>query len=274
MIVIIGVISSIISIIICGIVLEIRDRNQEELLLKNQADFQYEYDLYAKRLGVVKSDIQATLIELDKYGFHNSIPHYLWIEDRKLKLFPLSEYYKSRHTSSTHKPDISLVRLKSVPLNSIQYFEEVGELRKYTKISGGGISTRFDDDDVLVDREPITTTVISEDERVVELIYTNEENELSSLQFRHDAYAALQSLLPSKELRKIIALNEIQKNSNNTNRKKLQNTKQNRKNPNNTDNKKFQNTKQKLKQLNTLKEEGLITEEDFLEQKKKILDTF
>lgn len=271
MLIIIIIVISVILTVILYIVANEYIKKDNEKRLKNQAAFRHEYDLYANELGVVRSNTQATLIESTKYG--SSIPHYLWIKNGILNIFPISQYYE--HCAGVDgRPDISEVRLKSVPLNSILYFEEVGELRKYTSISGGGISTRFDDDDVLVDREPITTTVVSEDGRVVELVYTNEENELSNLQFEHDAYAALQSLIPSKELRKIIALNEIQKSFNSNNKNKRQNTKQNQKSPNNTDNKKFQNTKQKLKQLNTLKEEGLITEEDFLEQKKKILDTF
>lgn len=251
----------ILSILLC-IVIQIYNKNNEEKYLKNQEDFQHEYNLYTNRLGVVKSNIQATLIESDE-GFPLSIPHYLWIKNGNLNLFPMAQYYKFAYTNSINKPSISKLQLKSVPLDTILYFEEIGELRKYTKVSGGGISFKgtildsiFDSDVLTI--EPITTTVVSEDERKIELVYKNQQNQIASLEFRHDAYEVLQKLLPSKELRKIIALNEIQKKDNDTI----------------TDETQFQNTKQKLKQLNDLKQEGLITDEEFLEQKRKILDVF
>lgn len=74
-----------------------------------------EYDKYADKLGIVKSDTQVTLFELRKYDF-----------------------------------------------------EEVGELRKYTTVSGGGISWKgalleyaiAEDIGVIIgSREPITRYV-------------------------------------------------------------------------------------------------------------------
>lgn len=251
----------VILVILLYIIIQIYNKNDKEQHLKNQVDFQHEYNLYANRLGIVKSNIQATLIESDE-GLPLSIPHYLWIKNGSLNLFPMAEYYKFAYTNSISKPNISRLQLKSVPIDAILYFEEIGELRKYAKVSGGSVSLKGVILDTILDsnilsREPITTTIVSEDERKIELVYKNQQNQIASLEFRHDAYEVLQKLIPSKELRKIIALNEIQK-----------------KDSSNTDEKEFQNTKQKLKQLNDLKEEGLITDEEFLEQKRKILDVF
>ena len=67
-------------------------------------------------------------------------------------------------------------------------------------------------------------------------------------------------LIPLKELQKIIGLNAIQ----NVDMATVENDELQQNN----------NTKEKLKQLNEMKEEGLITNDEFLEQRKKILDLF
>lgn len=227
--------------------------------------FQEEYDKYVEELGVVKSDIQVTLFEKDEDDFETDIPQYLWITDGILNIFPMSKYYKEYETSSSYKPDISELKLKFIPIKSILYFEEVGELRKYTTVSGGGTSLKGallgyaiaeDVGAIIGSREPIRTDVITEDDRRIELIYKNRNNEIENLEFAHDAYDVFKKLIPLKELRKIVSLNTVQ----------------NIKADTITGIQKSSTAKEKLKQLNELKAEGLITEEEFSEQKKKILE--
>lgn len=64
-------------------------------------------------------------------------------------------------------------------------------------------------------------------------------------------------MIPLKELRKIVSLNTVEGTKDNAI----------------ADKQKSQTVKEKLKQLNELKAEGLITEEEFSEQKKKILES-
>ena len=258
---------AILSIIIGFIMIMMEKSSDNAAHIANINAFQEEYDEYTDKLGIVKSDTQVTLINLDDTcDTHLPMQHYLWIDNGMLNIFPMAKYYIQWHTSSMYKPDISELKLKSIPIDSILYFEEVGELRKYTKVSGGGSSLKGallgyaiaeDVGAIIGSRESIKTDVVSEDDRRIELIYKNLKGQIENLEFKHDAYNVFKKLIPLKELRKIVSLNTVQNTKDNTI----------------TGTQKSSTAKEKLKQLNELKAEGLITEEDFLEQKKKILES-
>ena len=232
--------------------------------IENMETFQWEYDKYTEQLGIVKSKHQATLI--DPHRYDSSIPQYLWIDDDILNIFPMVDYYKFYATSCDEKPDVSELELRKISTDSILYFEEVGELRKYAVVSGGGSSLKgamlgymiADDAGAIIgSREPITTRVVSEDDRIVELIYKNPDGEIENLEFTHDAYAVLKKLIPSKEFRRIVNL-KASLQENHSSKTKKQGS---------------QSAKEKLKNLNELKQEGLLTEEEYAEQKQKILNS-
>lgn len=253
--------------VIIGFVMIMLGKSSDKVAhIANINAFQDEYDKNVEELGIVKSDTQVTLLETDEDDFESNIPQYLWIDNDCIRLFPMAEYYRNNRTSSMSKPDISELTLKSIPIDFILYFEEVGELRKYTTVSGGGTSLKGallgyaiaeDVGAIIGSREPITTNVVSEDDRRIELIYINKEGQIENLEFKHDAYSVFKKLIPLKELRKIVSLNSVQGTRDNAI----------------ADNPKTQTVKEKLKQINELKAEGLITENEFLEQKKKILES-
>lgn len=252
--------------IIIGLIRIMLDKyNDKAAHAANINAFQKEYDEYVDKLGIVKSDTQVTLFETDEDDFESDIPHYLWMDERMLKIFPMSQYYKEYETSSMSKPAISDLKLKSIPMDSILYFEEVGELRKYTTVSGGGSSLKGallgyaiaeDVGAIIGSREPITTNIVSEDDRRIELIYKNQKGQIENLEFKHDAYDVFKKLMPLKELRKIVSLNTVQ----------------DIREGDHNDIQTYRTAKDKLKQLKELQNEGLITEEDFAERKKKILE--
>ena len=257
---------SFLSFIIGLIMTQIAKSNDNAAHIANINAFQKEYDEYVEKLGIVKSNTQVTLFELRGCVLEVGISHYLWIADDCIKLFPMAGYYRRNATSSSSRPDISELKLKSIPIDSILYFEEVGELRKYTTISGGGTSLKGallgyaiaeDVGAIIGSREPITTNVVSEDDRRIELIYKNKEGQIENLEFKHDAYSVFKRLIPLKELRRIVSLNAVEDTKDNAI----------------TDKQESQTVKEKLKQLNELKAEGLITEKEFSEQKKKILES-
>ncbi len=246
------------------------DRSIQEHIKQLESDnintFRKEFDIYADKIGVVRNDKQVTLIETDEYGFEESILHNLWISDNRFKLFPMAEYYALHCTSSISKPDVLELKLKSIPVDSILYFEEIGELRKYTTISGGGTSLKGallgyaiagDTGAIIGSREPITTKIVSEDDRRIELIYKNPDGAIENLEFKHDAYNVFKKIIPLKEFRRIanLAISE--------NKKMISDTKSHP----------SQTAKEKLMQLDHLKTEGLITEEEYTIQKQKILDS-
>ena len=172
--------------------------------------FRNEYEAYADELGVVRSNIRATLFEGSA-----KIPHYIWIAGSGLNMFPVGEYFENQ-ISAFSRPDVANIKLKKVSVDDILYFEELGELRKYAKVTGGGSSLKGalvgyvlagDVGAIIGSREPVKTDIISEDERRVELIYKNADGEVENLEFTHDAYAMLKALIPEKELRRIKNLN-------------------------------------------------------------------
>ncbi len=254
------------SIIIGFIMIMLEKKEDKDSHIENINMFQKEYDEYTEKLGIVKDNAQVTLYELDETCHtHLSKPYYIWADNGMLNIFPMAKYYIQWHISSMSRPDISELKLKSIPIDSILYFEEIGELRKYTTISGGGTSLKgallgyaiADDIGAIIgSRESITTNVVSEDERRIELIYKNQDGQIENLEFMHDAYDVFKKLIPLKELRKIISLNTVQGTKEKTD----------------TGIQEHKFVKDKLKQLKDLKDEGLITEEEFAEQKKKILE--
>ena len=182
---------------------------------KNLYDFQNEYNNYSNKLGVVKSNMQVILL-----AGTEKIPQYTWIADGKINLFPVREYYE-RRISAIKRPDITDLKLKSILIENIWYFEEYGELRKYAVTSGGGISLKGaligkvlagDAGMILGGRQPIKTDIVSEDDRIVELIYKNSQEEVENLEFSHEAYAVFKKLIPDKELRRIRNLQQSNKN--------------------------------------------------------------
>lgn len=173
---------------------------------KNLYDFQNEYYNYSNKLGVVKSGVQVTLLDGAE-----KIPQHIWIADNKINLFPVREYYECR-ISAIRRPDITELQFRTISVEDIMYFEELGELRKYAVTSGGGIDFKGaligkilagDAGMVLGGRQPIKTEIVSEDDRKVELIYKNFQGEIENLEFTHEAYALFRKLIPDKELRRI-----------------------------------------------------------------------
>lgn len=254
------------SLIIGTVMIKVEKNNNKAVHIENINAFQEEYDKYVDMIGIVKSDIKITLLESGMHPFEAEISHYLWVADDCIKLFPRAEYYRAYETSSVNRPDVSELQLKSVPIDSILYFEEMGELRKYATVSGGGTSLKGallgyaiaeDVGAIIGSREPITTKIVSEDDRRIELVYKNKEGEIENLEFKHDAYDVFKKLIPLKEFRKIVSLNTVQSTKSGAV----------------TETQKSQTAKEKLKQLKELKAEGLITEEEYSEQKKKVLES-
>lgn len=249
------------------IVKEKYDGGAKNAHIMNINMFRYEYDAYVENLKIPDSAMRVNLLERNVHGSTSSIPQYSWISNGCMKLFPMAQYYIQNETSSNSRPYASDLKLRSVSIDSILYFEEIGELRKYTTISGGGTSLKgallgyalADDVGAIIgSREPITTNVVSEDDRRVELIYKNQDDQIENLEFEHDAYDVFKRLMPLKELRRIINMNTVQCiNDDDDEDEEIQ---------------EYQTVKERLEQLKELKEEGLITEKEFRVRKKEILD--
>ncbi len=233
-----------------GIGFKWQEYDNQTNCIVNRNLFQQEYDEYIKKLGITERDIEVTLISKhEKYDFKSRIPQYLWVADGILHMFPTAEYYLNNVTSIS-KPDISELKITTILLDSILYYQETGQLYRHAFVSGG--ESRFDALTEATVSEPIKTNIVSEDYRVVELTYKNQDGEIESLEFRHDAYEIFKKIMPMKDMRKIKSVKTVQAK---------------------TPKKRIPSAKKQLKQLNELKEEGLITEEEYTTRREKILDS-
>ena len=113
--------------------LQAEKRNSKAKVIENSNTFHKEYDIYAEQLGVKNNDMQITLVD------NAHIPHYLWIADNRINIFPMEKYFERNSISAVSRPNISQLQVLSVPIEDILYFEEIGELRKYTNRRRGNV---------------------------------------------------------------------------------------------------------------------------------------
>lgn len=197
----------VLSIVIGLIILKIESNKNEAAHAANINAFQKEYDEYTHKLGIVKSDTQVTLIETHKDDCEADIPHYLWIDNGMLNIFPMAQYYIQWHTSASSRPNISELKLKSILIKSILYFEEVGEVKRYEiEIPEKSIIKKVLFGEAILDgrgkvvgiKELTKPQIVTEDNSKVELVYENAKNKKETLVFKHDAYEILKRIIPSK----------------------------------------------------------------------------
>ena len=178
---------------------------------KNIWLFQLEYDKYAEKLCVNQNALTATMIVKDESGYKEHTLCYFWTDDGLLCWFPCADnYYGWCNVKS--RPDATELKISALPIDSILFFAETGELRKYSVITGGGeISPgaweRFYSGYTGKPQpEPIRTKIVTEDDRIVELMHYDKDGCIGNMEFEHDAYKVLKNLIPTKEYLRIIRL--------------------------------------------------------------------
>ncbi len=187
------------SVVMVGIMKIMTGQKEEEnQRIKNEIIFQNKYDEYVNKFKIVKSDTQVTLIDANENN--NYVLQYLWVKNEILHIFPTPKYYIQYYTSSTTVPDVAKLKLRSIPIDSISYYEEVGELDEYEEAYRQEVRVYNPVTDRMEPKERIKTKKVVEDNREVELVYENGDDEVEVLVFKHDAYEALKKLIPSKDL--------------------------------------------------------------------------
>lgn len=189
--------------------------------------------------------------------------NFIWIKDESICFFPTIGCIDS---DCRNPRDIPLLfKIQSIKIQDIRHFTRVGEIFRETKISGGGgggssigraviggviaggagaiIASRNKIDG-------ITSELIEHDDRKCYLRYF-QENEKKGLAFSYDSYEVFKELIPEKEINVVDDIKKrdvIEKNT----------TSQ-------TDN------IQKIRDLGTLRDEGILTQEEFEEKKRELL---
>ena len=132
----------------------------------------------------------------------------------------------------------------------------MGEVYRETKVSGGGSSMKGaaagkvlagDTGAIIGSRKGIRSETITHDTRAVSLLYRDNSGENKELSFDDGAYHIFQRVIPEKNFDVVTA-------------QKAQAVKQENR------------IADKLKQLDELRKEGILTEKEFENKKKSLLD--
>jgi hypothetical protein len=192
----------------------------------------------------------------------NKNPVYIWKAEANICLFP-----------STPATQFSLsldnVKVYLIPVSQIEYFSKRGEIFRENKISGGGGGGSSiggavaggliagDVGAVIGSRkkvEGIKSELVTHDTRETFINYFDENKERQSLFFDNNAFQVLNDLIPEKEFNIVNSLK-----SNMIINNQLQNIEK-------------KTITDQLRELAKLKDDGIISEDEFFEKKKILLD--
>lgn len=187
---------------------------------------------------------------------------FIWKQDDNLCFFPTTP-------DAADNSSIDNIKKTIIPIKAIECFSTKGEIFRENKISGGGgggssikgavIGSMIAGDvgAVIGSRKgvnEIKSELITHDTRETVLDYFSDGMNKQSLSFTYEAFAALKDLIPEKEY---AIVNSI-KSSQIINKQFIPSE--------------MKNVTDQIRELAKLKEEGLITEQEFAEKKKQLLD--
>ena len=245
---------------------------QKEMLLNEELKLSEEYDKFKIEIGVPKNSVLININNQNKsvpsYFKESSGLFYIWFKNEKL-------YFFSSAISCRKEPYV-------IHKANIEYFSTQGELYRETSFTGGGgnvisgggggsslggaiegaiiggavgaiIGSRKEIKETKVELEPITSTTKTHDTRETILMFTDNDISLSLISRGVDVFEIYKKLIPDKEY-EIVEL--IRKNS--IMKEKLQ----------------YENNELLtfLKEFAKLRDEGIITEDEFIKKKSKLLD--
>lgn len=239
---------------------QIKDAEENDL-------FRTALEKYNKAKSYTNIPNDAKVVELTKEGTVFGLfkgEAYLWKTDEKLCFFPHSPK-KTNKELFLSKP----ISIHSIEIDKIEYFKVKGEVYKETKITGGGgggssikgavvgqaiaggvgavVGSRKKIDEV-------KSQLITHDERLTLLNYFDEKKERRSLIFKYPDYHKFNDLIPEKEFHIVKSIKSAQLISS-------QKTTNNDK-----------NITEQIRELAKLRDEGILTDEEFNEKKKVLLD--
>lgn len=234
----------------------ISNKNKQQMEMEaKQIEDEEDLKVYKEKMLEYNIDENYKAITY-KRGFAKlkSIKHYIWVEDKNLCFFPT--------IPQSIKEEYSIYK---IPIENIEYYATQGSITKETKISGGGGEVGGSSiggaivggvvaggaGAVIGSRkkgkiEEIKSEIVSHDNRETFLNYFV-DGDKHSMFFDFGDYTTLLKLLPQKEY-SVVVNSHITKAINPT------------------------SVTKQLKELAELKESGIITEEEFLDKKKVLLD--
>lgn len=223
------------------------------------------YDAISKQIGVPETAKEIIYLKASKNSpielANKQHKIYVWKMGSDIHFFPCSP-------DTVDSISFETLKINSVPVNQIEYFSKRGEVFRENKISGGGGGGSSiggavaggliagEAGAVIGSRKKVNeikSELITHDTRETFINYFV-DNERHSLFFENNAFQIFNDLIPEKEFSIVNAVrsSELIKNQVSANSQK--------------------SVTDQLRELAKLRDDGIITENEFNEKKKQLLD--
>ena len=244
---------------------EIEDRNNESINQSNFESLSKLYPIIKEQAGVSPKSKRIVISGgVNEYAY--DMDCYVWVANKRLNFFPVMPISGSscRYESKLERKYYVKV---SIALVDVQYFAVEGEVYREQKVTGGGgggysvggaiVGALIAGETGAIigsrkEAEPVKTETVVHDTRKTVLQYIK-YGEKATIYFGDGAYETLNSVIPLKEksvansVRVQAALESAREGSQN------------------------ESAADQIRDFARLRDEGLITEEEFAQKKKQIL---
>lgn len=232
------------------------------LVKKTKKDVSDWFDCKNKNYGI-NPDIVLSVRKEGYFGYFFQ-KYYYWTKDKTLFLFPQKEDFIYRYINIENSVKYCEENAKLININvpDIVYFKTVGDVSYVTNVESTGINVKGaaigaavagDAGAIIGSRPKITSKVEEKDNRFVELKY-KDNNTIKTLEFDYTALNIFRNLFPEKEFEYVNFKSENLEEKDVTN-----------------DTTTTLSLEEKFEKLKSLKNSGLITEEEFSDKKKELL---
>lgn len=239
-------------------------RESEKIREKNKKEVSEWFDSKIMEYTINPNDIISTMDRDKIYNRNISRKYYYWIRDKRLFLFPQKEDFIRWHVNINNSVDYceENAKLIGIDISDIVYFKAIGDISYITNVESTGINIKGaaigavvagDAGAIIGSRPKITSKVEEKDNRFVELKYKDDET-IKTLRFDYTALDIFREIIPEKEY-EYAGFTKEKRTEQDQEYTSISYT-----------------IEERFKKLNDLKHAGLITEEEFANKKKELLE--
>lgn len=232
------------------------------LVKKTKKDVSDWFDCKNKKYKINIDNVLS--IRKEGYSRYFFQKYYYWTKDNSLFLFPQKEDFIYQYINIKNSIEYCEENaiLESINISNIVYFKTVGDISYVTNVESTGVNVKGaaigaavagDAGAIIGSRPKITSKVEEKDNRYVELKY-KDNGTIKTLEFDYTALSIFRNLFPEKEFEYVNFKSENLEEKNVTN-----------------DTTTTLSLEEKFEKLKSLKNSGLITEEEFSDKKKELL---
>lgn len=242
--------------------INVSKKRKEAYRLKLESAARAKEVYYKSKSEIYIPQKASTVTYKEGYAELLNTENYIWIENNDICFFPKNP--PDRDTSDILKKIV----LYKIPLNKIEYYATMGEVFRENKITGGGGGGSSIEGTVTggliaggagavigsrKKTDQIKSELVTHDTRETLLNFFDDKNEKHSMFFEYKDYNIFKDLIPEKsfEIVSMIETSNILNMSINKNS--------------------TENITDQIRKLAQLRDEGIITEEEFVDKKEKLL---